>query len=78
MGRLYGPELSLQWLTKEARSAACQSFGQDIDIECAHVACVQHLQSELDLSLFKACQDYNLLWREAVASYYGCSLADAT
>ena len=37
-GRLYGPRLSLQWLTKEARAAACGSFAVELDMENAHAS----------------------------------------
>ena len=42
-GRLYGPALSLQTLTREARAAACASFSVDIDMVNAFVAILSQM-----------------------------------
>ena len=49
LGRMYGDRLSIQSITKEARSAACRSFAVDVDFEHAHSSILCNIMQELDM-----------------------------
>ena len=66
-GRLYGPRLSLQWLTKETRAAACGSFAVELDMENAHASLLALLHGG---PLVAKYNENSSLWRRAVAIYY--------
>ena len=77
LGRRYGSFLCLQFLTKEARSAACKNFALGVDMENAHTACVLLLAADLALKWPRRYRTHTSAWREAVARYYDVSPVEA-
>ena len=77
LGRRYGSFLSLQCLTKEARSAARKNFALGDDMENAQTACAQLLAADLALKWPRRYRTHTSAWREAVARYYDVSPVEA-
>ena len=73
-GRLYGPWLSLQWLSKGFCGAACGSFGADLDFENSFYYMLAFLDDGVLIGLYK---QWSEQWRNVVAAYYGISLQEA-
>lgn len=73
-GRLYGPRLSLQGLTREARAAACSSFAKDLDMDNAYFALLQLLDDGTLINLYKL---HAQTFRTAISLYYDVPVADA-
>ena len=67
---MYGGRISLQNITKEARSAACRSFAVDVDFENAHAPTLSNSIQALAMKNVRKFIARHRLWRQAVDSYH--------
>ena len=70
IGRRYAREISLQNLTREARSAAIRRGYLEVDISNCFPPCVLLLYPDMDIPSVRKYNKYKSLWRNAVSLYY--------